>query len=109
MESENIIFLFIMIFCSALLTGIGIYVMRREEPMWFWSGSKVESEEISDVPAYNRANGIMWILYSLPMWLATFIGLKHTAVTVTIILLDSTVGIIALIVAYKRIYNKYKK
>lgn len=109
MESEDIIFLFIMIFCSALFTGIGVYAMYRKEPMWFWSGSKVESEEISDVPAYNRANGVMWILYSLPMWLATFIGLKYPAVTVTIILLDSTVGIIALIVAYKRIYNRYKK
>ena len=53
-----IIWLLIMVPCSALLTGIGIYAWRRKEPMWFWSGSTVKAEEISDVRAYNKANGI---------------------------------------------------
>ena len=51
---EIIIWLLIMIPCSLLFTGIGIYAIRREKPMWFWSGSTVSETEIRDVKAYNR-------------------------------------------------------
>lgn len=40
--------------------------------MWFWSVSPVEETEIADIPAYNRANGIMWIVFSIPLWLSAF-------------------------------------
>ena len=50
-----------MIPCSALLTGIGIYAWNRKKPMWFWSGKTVKETEISDITAYNHANGIMWM------------------------------------------------
>ena len=59
-----IVWLIIMIPVSAFITGIGVYAWRRKKPMWFWSGTKVRESEISDVPAYNRANAIMWICYS---------------------------------------------
>ena len=55
---EKIVWLVIMIPVSALLTGIGIYAWKRKKPMWFWSGSTVRESEITDIPAYNRANGI---------------------------------------------------
>ena len=42
--------------------------------MWFWSGQAVGEDEIGDVKAYNRANGIMWIVFSLLMWLSTFLA-----------------------------------
>ena len=54
---ERIIWLTIMVPLSAFFTGLGIYAWRRKKPMWFWSGSTVSEEEISDIPAYNRANG----------------------------------------------------
>ena len=60
----SIIWLIIMIPVSVLFSGIGIYAWKRKKPMWFWSGSTVEEYEISDVPAYNRANGIMWLVFS---------------------------------------------
>ena len=56
---ENLIWLIIMVPCSAILTGIGIFAWRREKPMWFWSGPEVKASEIADIPAYNRANGQM--------------------------------------------------
>ena len=53
-----IIWLVIMVPVSALLTGLGIFAWNRQNPMWFWSGQTVEEDEIADVKAYNRANGI---------------------------------------------------
>jgi len=55
---EKVIWLVITIPCSLLFTGIGIYAWRRRKPMWFWSGSSVREEEITNVKAYNRENGI---------------------------------------------------
>ena len=55
--------------CGALFLGIGIYAARREKPMWFWSGSTVDPKTVRDIPAYNRANGRMWTVYSIPYWL----------------------------------------
>ena len=65
----NPVFLGIIIPIAVLFTGLGIYAWKRTEPMWFWSGSSVSAEEISDVKAYNRANGIMWITFSMAFWI----------------------------------------
>ena len=75
-----IIWLVVMVPVSALLTGLGIFAWRRQKPMWFWSGQAVGEDEIGDVKAYNRANGIMWIVFSLLMWISTFLAfLQHEA------------------------------
>ena len=60
----RIIWLTVMPPISAFFTVYRIYAWRREKPMWFWSGSTVRESEISDISAYNKANGIMWIVYS---------------------------------------------
>ena len=106
---EIIIWLLIMIPCSALLTGLGIYAWRRKKPMWFWSGSTVKEEEISDVRAYNRANGIMWIAFSLPFWTAAIVGIRNMKAAGIIILLGSVVGSLLLVLVYRSIYRKYRK
>ena len=67
---QTVLFQFIMIPLSAFFTCIGIYAWRRKKPMWFFAGSTVEEREITDVTAYNRANGIMWISYSGVFWLS---------------------------------------
>ena len=51
---EKVIWLVITIPCSLLFTGIGIYAWRRTKPMWFWSGSSVREDEITNVKAYNN-------------------------------------------------------
>ena len=60
---------------AAFFTGLGIYAMRRKKPMWFYSGSEVKPWQIRDIPAYNRANGIMWLVFSLGFWAAAVLGL----------------------------------
>lgn len=105
---ENIIWFLIMIPCSAVFTGIGIYAWKRQKPMWFWSGSTVDESEIRDIRAYNKANGIMWIVFSIPMWLSIFAVIWNGAAAGVLIALDCTVGLALLVVTYNKIYKKYK-
>ncbi|MGN1021404.1 MAG: hypothetical protein ACI4O7_13655 [Aristaeellaceae bacterium] len=105
---ENVIWLMIMAACSAVFTGIGVYAWNRKKPMWFWSGSTVEEKEIANIPAYNRANGQMWIAFSLPLWLSAFLGLWNGTIAVILAIADCMIGLPALMVVYHRIYRKYK-
>ena len=105
---ENIIWYIIMVPCSAVFTIIGIYAWNRKKPMWFWSGSTVEETEIADIPAYNRANGRMWIVFSLPLWLSTFLGLWNEMIALMLLAVDLVIGLPVLMIVYKRIYAKYK-
>ena len=105
---EKIIWICIMVPCSALFTMIGVYARNRKKPMWFWSGSTVKESEIADVPAYNRANGCMWIAFSLPLWLSTFLGLSNGIAALILLAVDGVIGLPALAVIYQQIYAKYK-
>ncbi len=105
---ERILWLVIMIPLSLLFTGIGIFAWKRKKPMWFWSGSTVDERDISDVPAYNRANGIMWLCYSGVFWFCTVLGLFRMEVSGIVLAVGCLAGIPVLIVAYKKIFDKYK-
>ena len=98
-----------MIPCSVLFTGIGIFAWKRKKPMWFWSGSTVREEELSDVAAYNRANGIMWIGFSVVLWISTVAGYLHGQAGGIVLIAGCIVGIPILPVIYGKIYNRYKK
>lgn len=102
---ENLVWYLTMIPCSALLTGFGIYAWNRKKPMWFWAGSTVAESEISDVAAYNRANGAMWIVYSLLLWAATFAG---SPLALILVVLSVVPGLPLLVVVYRRIYARYR-
>ena len=91
------------------ISGIGIYAYQRKEPMWFWSGSTVRREELTDVTAYNHANGIMWSLFSIPNWVATFLFIWFPTAAITLLVLTNTIGLVVLMIAYHRIYKKYRK
>lgn len=105
---DHIIWLITTIPCSALMTGFGIYAWNRKKPMWFWSGSSEKEIEVSDVRAYNHANGVMWIVYSLVLWAASIAGFWNGTAALTLIVLAIVVGLPALMMVYQRIYKKYK-
>lgn len=106
---EIIIWLMITVPCSLLFTGMGIYAWRRKKPMWFWSGSSVREDEISDIPPYNRANGAMWIVYSLVFWVSVFMGLWDISAAGILLAVGCLGGIPLLAIVYSRIYRKYKR
>ncbi len=105
---EKYLFMCIMIPVAALFTGIGIFAMRRKKPMWFYAGSEVKPWQIRDIPAYNKANGWLWIVYSLGFWAAALLSLFDAAVAGGAMAAWCLGGIPVLVIAYKRIYNKYK-
>ncbi len=88
-----------------IFIGLGIYSLKRKTPMHFWAGSTVSNKEISDIKAYNKANGIMWICYGLSFLLIP--TLEESIGGVTLVLFGPII-IVALILTYKIIYNKYK-
>ena len=105
---ENLVFLIIMIPCAAAFTGIGVYAMKRKKPMWVWSGSEVKPYEIRDIPAYNRANGWMWIGYALGFWAAAALSLLNVPAAGILTAVWCLGGIPVLVLVYNRIYKKYK-
>jgi hypothetical protein len=106
---EKVIWLVITIPCSLLFTGIGIYAWRRRKPMWFWSGSSVREEGITNVKAYNRENGIMWICYSAVFWISTIMGIRSVSTAGIVLAVGCLGGLPLLVIAYNRIYRKYKR
>lgn len=109
MNTDSIVMLCILVPLAAFFTGLGIYAWKREKPMWFWSGSTVSEDEIEDVPSYNRANGIMWICYSLVFWGTAVLGIFNVKALGIVLGVGTIAGIVVLIFVYKAIYNKYRR
>lgn len=105
----NIIWLIIMIPCSLLFTGIAVYAFRTKKPMWFWSGTAVRAEELRDVKAYNRANGFMWLGYSLIYWACTVLGFWNMPAAGIVLTLGCVLATPLLAAVYHGIYQKYKR
>ena len=104
----NIITFVILFGVGSVFLGIGIYASKREKPMNFYSGIEVKVSEITDVKAYNKANSIMWMLYSLWYYLAAIIGFFHSMVAFILMFSSCTIGLWLLVVHYKRIEKKYR-
>lgn len=106
---ELALWLILMIPICLIFSGLGIFAWKRKKPMWFWSGSTVSEREISDIPAYNRANGIMWLCYSSVFWISTVLGIFHMDIAGAVMAAGCLGGIPILIIAYKKIYARYRK
>jgi len=108
MSFANILFAIGCWLSSLIFVAIAFWAFKRKDPMHFWSGSTVKPEEITDIPSYNRANGLMWAIYAFCMILAgifSLFSIKVGGILLTIIFIP---GIFVLIFAYNRIYNKYR-
>ena len=104
----KIVFEVIIIPLATAFTLLGVYAWKRKKPMWFWAGSEVKEDEITDVKAYNRANGIMWVCYSVVFWAGAIVGFFHLGAAGITIAVGAVAGIAGLIVAYRAICKKYK-
>lgn len=62
--------------CAFIMVCIGIVQRKSEKPVGFYSGGKAPDEkELSDVKAWNRKHGAMWILYGACIAAAWVCGL----------------------------------
>lgn len=94
--------------CSLIFGIIALWAFKRKDPMHFWSGSTVRPEEISDIPSYNRANGLMWAIYTVCMAAAGIVSLFSIKAGAVLLGVICVPGVVILIIVYNRIYNKYK-
>ena len=95
-------------FCSIYCGAIAFWAFKRRDPMHFWAGSTIKPEEIADIPAYNRANGLMWTVYTAFIVVTGVLFLFNIILGTVSLVAICVPGIPVLIVIYKRIYNKFK-
>ena len=99
--------------CGIMFLSLGLWADRSKNPVSFWAGRPVKAEWVTDVAGYNRANSIMWKVYSgtyflsgilslLGIWWEIFI---HLSLILT--LLSAFPGIPIMIMHYKKIEKKY--
>lgn len=108
MTIANIMFTIITWLIAMILGVIAIWAFKRKDPMHFWSGSRVKPEEITDIPAYNRGNGLMWTVYTACMFLTGVLSLFSIIAGAVLLVILCVPGIGVLILTYNRIYSKYK-
>jgi hypothetical protein len=83
--------------------------LETEKANVFWSGSTVKESEISNIAAYNRANGIMWLVFSLVMWISTILGVMNMKAGGILLIAGCIIGVPLLPIVYGKIYRNYKK
>ena len=92
---------------AVLFTAMGVFAWRREKPMWFWIGPDSAPASLPDGPAYNRANGKMWLVYSLIFWLSAPVCLVDDVAGGLLMAILALAGLPVLAAVYKKIYGKY--
>ena len=104
---ETVIWLVASLALPLILLGVAIFAWMRRTPVWFYAG--IPSPTVTDVRAFNRANGIAWALFSLPFFAAAGVGVVHRLAAAGIILAGCLFGIPLLVFSYHKICKKYEK
>ena len=108
MELANIIVVIVSWIVAFVLGAIALWAFKRNDPMHFWGGSTVKPDELTDVSAYNRANGVMWVVYAVCFFMVGIASLFNLIVAGILTAILCTLCAVALVVTYKKIYSKYK-
>lgn len=108
MTAENIIGFVIQLVVTLIFGGVAVWCFKSKNPVHFWSGSEVKPYEIEDIKKYNRANGIMWIVFTIPQAVAAIATIWAGGIGGIICAAGIIIGFPFLIVAYTKILKKYK-
>ena len=75
MNAENIVGLVIYVFASLFMVAIGIAQLKSQDPVGFYSGEKPpKAEDLTDVHAWNKNHGLMWLIYGIIIFVSYLIG-----------------------------------
>lgn len=94
-----------------LIIAFGALVLRgflSKTPVNFWAGDEVKAAEITDVKAYNKANGLIWLFFVLPQFTAAVLFPINDLAANIVQYGGIVIGIPAAIIAYKQIEKKYR-
>lgn len=110
--AEQIICFCIYLLVALLMLGIGISQWNSKEPVGFYTGEKPPApQSLSDVSAWNRKHGAMWILYGILIIISGVAGVFGTQSIWSIIpLVGGVVVPIGVMVWYHhRLINQYRR
>ncbi len=110
MDAEMWITFAILAYVAMMFVVLGIVQLHSKKPVGFWSGEKPPApSEVTDMRAYNRAHGWMWIGYAVAMILSFLIGVMlDNGLWITILLgVTSIGGACVMIVVHQHLYRKY--
>lgn len=75
MNAENVFGFVIYLMVAVFMAGIGISQLKSKSPAGFYSGEKPPREdELTDVKAWNKKHGLMWVLFSVIIMISYGIG-----------------------------------
>ncbi len=107
MTAETVIVSVILLISIAPMIIIGISQYRSKDPVGFWSGKKPpRKEQITDVTAYNRKHGLMWILYGTGLMLCFVCGLPFGGFIAAYLCTAEVIGGIFMMIAYHNKLNR---
>ncbi|MBR2950898.1 MAG: hypothetical protein IKC46_13765 [Lachnospiraceae bacterium] len=106
--AEYIISLVIFSLVTIVMIIIGISQMRSKKPVGFYSGEKPpREEELSDVVAWNKKHGYMWVAYGLIIIgffvMTSFIKSETIAM---VLLLSGIIGSVPIMMLYHSYLKK---
>ncbi len=114
---SGIVLLMLCFWCSGgLFYGIGVFAGRKNEPVNFYSGTKIPAETVCDIPAYNTAVSKMWKRFGAAYFLAGLFcaaGFWHPLTKVVMIFFlgmivpCNVLGICWLVSAYEKIRKRH--
>lgn len=75
LSAENVMGFVIFALVAVFMIGIGIVQLRSKKPVAFYSGEKPpKAEDLTDVAAWNKKHGLMWIVYGIIILFSYFAG-----------------------------------
>ena len=98
-----------MLVCAAIFVIRSVHAWWSSEPARLVTSMEVKPEEIRDVPAYNRDNGILWLCFSGIYLASAVIGLFSVKAAAWFTLIGVLLGGVALVFAYLHIFTRYKR
>lgn len=105
----NVILFLSCLLSGGMLIGMGIFTRGKKEPVGLNTGETVPKDSISDVPAFNRAVGWMWIILGLVFILAAVFAVWTVKAATVLIFVGTAVGVPGIMLGYKRIRKKYRR
>jgi uncharacterized membrane protein YjjB (DUF3815 family) len=95
--------------CALIIGVCALWISKRRKPIHFFTGSTVEPEEVTDIPAYNRANALMWTIYAACFVVVGTLSFFNSIAGLILMLVLFIPCIIPMYFFHKRIYKKYKR
>jgi hypothetical protein len=99
-------------FISLFMISIGVSQLKSKTPVGFYTGEKPpKAEELTDVSAWNRKHGMMWVLYGVVIllsWFAGFLAGDSSWAAIPLVL-GVCIPLIFMIFYHSALVKRYKK